>query len=193
MTPADVLALSAMPPTNPSYPRGPYRFLGREYLVITYETDAEAIRAMVPEPLVPDGSNHVHYEWIAMPDSSGFGSDHESGVVIPCLLNGEPVNHTAMMFLNDEPPISAGREIWGFPKRRGEPKLEVRTDTLTGTLHYGGERVAMVKRDVLLAAQPTKKFVTVGELAALAVFLTTDAAASITGTALPVDGGWTAH
>jgi len=50
-----------------------------------------------------------------------------------------------------------------------------------------------VKRDVLLAAQPTRKFVTVEELAALAVFLTTDAAASITGTALPVDGGWTAH
>jgi len=50
-----------------------------------------------------------------------------------------------------------------------------------------------VKRDVLLAAQPTKKFVTVEELAALAVFLTKDAAASITGTALPVDGGWTAH
>ena len=52
---------------------------------------------------------------------------------------------------------------------------------------------AEVIRDVLLAAQPTKKFVTVEELAALAVFLTTDAAASITGTALPVDGGWTAH
>jgi len=50
-----------------------------------------------------------------------------------------------------------------------------------------------VKRDVLLAAQPTKKFVTVAELSALAVFLTTDAGASITGTALPVDGGWTAH
>ncbi|QCO57820.1 acetoacetate decarboxylase (plasmid) [Pseudorhodobacter turbinis] len=141
MTPTDVLALTAMPPSNPSYPRGPYRFMGREYLIITYESDAQAIRAMVPEPLVPDGSNHVHYEWITMPDSTGFGSCQESGVVIPCLLHGEPVNYTAMMFLNDEPPISAGREIWGFPKRWGEPKLEVRTDTLTGTLHYGGERV----------------------------------------------------
>ena len=50
-----------------------------------------------------------------------------------------------------------------------------------------------VKRDVLLAAQPTKKFVTVEELSALTVFLTTDASASITGTALPVDGGWTAQ
>ena len=47
--------------------------------------------------------------------------------------------------------------------------------------------------DVLLAAQPTKRFVTVEELSALVNFLCTDHARSITGTAPPVDGGWTAH
>jgi 3-hydroxybutyrate dehydrogenase len=50
-----------------------------------------------------------------------------------------------------------------------------------------------VIRDILLKNQPNKRFATVEELAALAVFLASDAAASITGTALPVDGGWTAH
>ena len=50
-----------------------------------------------------------------------------------------------------------------------------------------------VKRDVLLAAQPTKKFATVEEIAGIAVFLCSDAAASITGSAMTVDGGWTAH
>jgi 3-hydroxybutyrate dehydrogenase len=50
-----------------------------------------------------------------------------------------------------------------------------------------------VKRDVLLAAQPTKKFVTVEELAGTAIFLCSDAAASITGTNISVEGGWTAH
>ena len=50
-----------------------------------------------------------------------------------------------------------------------------------------------VIRDVLLINQPNKKFATVEEMGALAVFLSSDMAASITGTALPVDGGWTAH
>jgi 3-hydroxybutyrate dehydrogenase len=50
-----------------------------------------------------------------------------------------------------------------------------------------------VKRDVLLAAQPTKKFVTVEEVAALTLFLASDAAASITGAVIPIEGGWTAH
>src|ERR671918_546426 len=50
-----------------------------------------------------------------------------------------------------------------------------------------------VVRDVLLAAQPTKQFVKTKDLGALVVFLVSDAAAAITGTALPVAGGWTAQ
>jgi len=49
-----------------------------------------------------------------------------------------------------------------------------------------------VIRDVMLAAQPTKRFVGVDEIAALALYLAGDSAASITGAILPIDGGWTA-
>jgi 3-hydroxybutyrate dehydrogenase len=50
-----------------------------------------------------------------------------------------------------------------------------------------------VIKDVLLAAQPTKKFVQIDEVAAFASFLAGDGAASITGAVLPIEGGWTAH
>ncbi|HRE15426.1 MAG TPA: 3-hydroxybutyrate dehydrogenase [Usitatibacteraceae bacterium] len=56
-----------------------------------------------------------------------------------------------------------------------------------------GMTIEQVKRDVLLAAQPTKQFVTVEQVAATTVFLCTDGAASITGTHIAVEGGWAAH
>lgn len=143
MLATDILRVSSMPIGSPSYPRGPYRFIDREYLIITYESDPDAIGAALPEPMVPDGSNTVLYEFIRMPDSAGFGDYTESGVVIPALLNGEHVNFTAQMYLDDEPPIAGGREIWGFPKKNGNPKLGIVHDTLTGILEYAGVQVAV--------------------------------------------------
>ena len=60
------------------------------------------------------------------------------------------------------------------------------------TMKARGMTKEQVINDVLLTAQPTKEFVTVEQVAALAVFLCTDAAKSITGATLPMDGGWTA-
>jgi 3-hydroxybutyrate dehydrogenase len=61
------------------------------------------------------------------------------------------------------------------------------------TMKARGLTEDQVKRDVLLAAQPTKEFVTVDEVASLAVYLCSDAARAITGANLSIDGGWTAE
>ena len=53
MTRDEILTTTSMPAFSPSYPHGPYRFMRREYLIITYETDPEMIRAQLPEPLEP--------------------------------------------------------------------------------------------------------------------------------------------
>ena len=79
MRAVDVVNLSSMPMAAPSYPCGPYRFIDREYLTVTYESDPAAIREALPEPLEPDGSNTVLYEFIRMPDSAGFGDYTEPG------------------------------------------------------------------------------------------------------------------
>src|SRR5436190_23256460 len=122
----------AMPLTNPAYPPGPYRFRNREFMIITYRTDPEKLRALVPEPLEVDAPL-VRYEFIRMPDSTGFGDYTETGQVIPVSFRGRKGGYTLCMFLNDHPPIAGRRELWGFPKKLADPSLTVERDTLVRT------------------------------------------------------------
>ncbi|WP_412754070.1 acetoacetate decarboxylase [Legionella londiniensis] len=131
----------AMPLTSPSYPKGPYRFINREFLIITYETDLDLLREVVPKPLEVT-EPLVKFEFIRMPDSTGFGDYTESGQVIPVLFQKQKGNYSHAMYLDDHPPIAGGREIWGFPKKLATPKLQVEKETLIGTLDYGKSRVA---------------------------------------------------
>ena len=131
----------AMPLTSPAFPMGPYRFVNREYLIITYRTDAARLRALVPEPLQID-EPLVKFEFIRMPDSTGFGDYTESGQVIPVSFRGQKGGYVHSMYLNDDAPIAGGREIWGFPKKLAEPALKVERNALVGTLDVGSVRVA---------------------------------------------------
>ncbi len=130
-----------MPLTSPAFSVGPYRFIDREFLIITYRTDPVLLREMVPEPL-KIREPLVHYEFIRMRDSTGFGNYTESGQVISVEYNGKTGGYTLAMYLDDHPPIAGGRELWGFPKKLAAPTLQVHTDTLLGTLDYGPVRIA---------------------------------------------------
>lgn len=126
----------SMPLTSPSYPKGPYRFFNREYFIITYRTDPAALAKVVPEPLkVTDPI--VKYEFIRMPDSTGFGDYTETGQVIPVEFEGKKGGYVHSMYLDDEAPIAGGRELWGFPKKLAKPSFEVESDVLVAKLNYG--------------------------------------------------------
>jgi acetoacetate decarboxylase len=131
----------AMPITNPAYPRGPYRSADREFFIITYRTDAERLRAAIPAPL-EFTEPVVKYEFIRMPDTSGFGNYTESGQVIPVSFKGQRGGYVQAMYLDCHPPIAGGRELWGFPKKLGSPSLRAERDTLVGELHLGSVPVA---------------------------------------------------
>ncbi|MFM2088331.1 MAG: putative acetoacetate decarboxylase [Pseudomonadota bacterium] len=142
MTEDDVLRNAfAMPINNPAFPPGPYRFVDREYLIISYRTDPDALRALIPAPL-EFVEPVVNFEFINMPDSTGFGHYCESGQVIPVTLDGVAGGYVLSMYLNDHPPIAGGRELWGFPKKLGDPELSIHKDTLSGTLDYSDFRIA---------------------------------------------------
>lgn len=132
----------AMPIMSPAYPPGPYRFVDREFLIITYRTDPDALAAVIPAPLEMT-EPVVKFEFIRMPDSTGFGDYTEAGQVIPVSFRGERGGYVHAMYLNDHPPIAGGRELWGFPKKLAAPKLVVEQDTIGGILRYGPVPVAL--------------------------------------------------
>ena len=132
----------AMPLTNPAFPPGPYRFVDREFLIVTYRTDPAALAEVVPEPLKV-GEPLVKYEFIRMADSTGFGDYTESGQVIPVSFQGQEGSYVHAMYLDDEAPIAGGRELWGFPKKLASPSLAIEKDTLLGVLKYGSVTVAV--------------------------------------------------
>lgn len=124
-----------------AYTEAPHRFINREFFIINYETEAEYLQKLLPsgvELLEPI----VKYEFIRMPDSSGFGDYTESGQIVPVRFEGEEGTYTLSMYLDCHAPIAGGREIWGFPKKFAKPKLCVDGDTLLGTLDYGSVRIA---------------------------------------------------
>ena len=102
----------------------------------------EALRRVVPAPL-EIAEPVVKYEFIRMPDSTGFGDYTESGQVIPVSFNGQKGGYVHAMYLDDDPPIAGGRELWGFPKKLASPSLRVERDTLIGTLDFGPTRIAV--------------------------------------------------
>lgn len=129
------------PLNAPAFPAGPYRFVDREYLTVTYRTDPEALRRVVPEPLtVPEPL--VRFEFMRMPDVSGLGDYTEAGQVVAVEHEGERGDHPVGMYVDSHPAIASGREVNAYPKKLGAPRLYVDSDTLLGTLDYGSLRVA---------------------------------------------------
>ena len=130
-----------MPLTSPAYPIGPYRFVNREFLIITYRTDPQKLRELVPEPLeITDPL--VKFEFIRMPDSTGFGDYTESGQVIPVSFQG-PQGRLLALHVPRRPSADCRRtRAVGFPKKLANPTLHDEIDTLVGTLDYGSVRIA---------------------------------------------------
>ncbi|SFQ37299.1 acetoacetate decarboxylase [Variovorax sp. 770b2] len=138
----ELLKQVSTPLGAPAFPRGPYRFNGREYLNITYRTDIEALRKVVPEPLEID-EPLVRFEVMRMPDTTGLGNYTECGQAVVVRLGQERGEYLHAMYVDSHPAIASGREVSAFPKKLGAPRLYTDSDTLVGTLDYGTLRIAV--------------------------------------------------
>jgi acetoacetate decarboxylase len=125
----------------PMIPRFPFTFRDVEILTLTYRTDADAIRALLPEPLRPSG-NKVMIHFYLMNDTSWLGPYQEVNVMFGAELPGVEVgSYSPYLFLSSDVGVTHGREIHGQPKKLAEPRLESRGDLVVGTLSRNGIEV----------------------------------------------------
>jgi len=141
MDPLDALRRGTTPLTAPVYPLRATRFRDREYLNVVYRTDPEALRAVVPEPLVVE-EPLVRFEVMKMGEVDGYGPYVESGQAIQVTHDGEHGEYLHAMYLDNFAATVSGRELSAYPKVLGTPRLRVDEGALVGTLDRGTERVA---------------------------------------------------
>lgn len=153
----DVRDAFSTPIDNPLVPRLPITFRNVEILTVVYRTRAEAIRAILPEPLEPVSDYAVVHVY-RMNDAEWFGRYHESAVQVECRLpsrvsltgRDERGAYSPYLYLEGDGPVSTGREVYGQPKKSGEPSLEAHGDLFVG-------RVRRNSIDVITATLPYKQ------------------------------------
>jgi acetoacetate decarboxylase len=137
-----ILNMCAMPAPAASYGKGPVSLNNREYFIIKYETDPEALRNYLPDCLFANKENIVVAQWINT-HGTGLGNYSKFEMFIPCEdEHGNAYNFGVYSFVNSSAAITAGREVWGEPHKFGDPIFEVNKDTINGHLNYAQLKVA---------------------------------------------------
>jgi len=135
-------ALYSMPADAPAYQSPPFYYRGTRSIAVAFETDADAAAEALPAPLtVADPATAVlsfyEYPWTT------FGPYNE--VILSLLVEhkGRPMTYIMHIAVTTEPPMLAGREIWGFPKKLAQIEFKSERDMIYGTLERpAGVRLA---------------------------------------------------
>ena len=123
----------SMPVDAPLYARPPIYYKNAETIGITYETDPDAALDLLPEGLVLSEPAMASLLFIRYPWST-LGPYEETILGLPCLWKGEPRFYIVHIVVNSDIPQTAGREIWGYPKKMATITIETEGDILWGKM-----------------------------------------------------------
>lgn len=122
----------------PTIPRFPFTFKDISILTLVYRSDMDAMRALLPEPLVPTGDK-VMIHIYQMNDTQWLGPYNEVNVMFGAELPGVAVgSYSPYLFLSSDVGVTHGREIHGQPKKLGNPQIEFRGDLIVGSMERNG-------------------------------------------------------
>jgi len=123
----------AMPVDAPLFAKPPIYYKRAESITIPYETDPDAALTLLPQGLVlPEPAIAVLI--FAKYPFSTLGQYEETILALPCLLNNELKIYIAHIVVNNDIPQTAGREIWGYPKKLATITFEREYDLIFGKM-----------------------------------------------------------
>jgi len=123
----------SMPADAAAYQSPPFYYRGTRSIAVAFETDTEAALEALPAPLaLPEPATAVlsfyEYPWTT------FGPYNEAILSLLVEHKGRPMNYVMHIAVTTEPPMLAGREIWGFPKKLAQIEFKNDRDMIYGTL-----------------------------------------------------------
>lgn len=140
----------SMPWDAPLVPEFPFSFRNVEVLTLTYKTDMQNVRALLPPPLEPI-NDWVLIHIYNMNDVEWLGTYNECNVMVSARLGDKTSGgYSPYLFLNSDVGLAHGREVHGQPKKFGEPSIATRKDLLVGVLERNGI-------DVITGTMPYKQ------------------------------------
>jgi acetoacetate decarboxylase len=100
-----------------AYPPPPYTYRGVEDIFIAYEADPDGVEALLPPGVTAADPTPVCIAWGRWVPFSTFGPYHEAYVMVRASFAGETFLYQPFIFTDNEIPLVAGREIWGYAKK----------------------------------------------------------------------------
>ena len=123
----------SMPVDAPAYQPPPYYYRSVKAIAVAYETDSDAALAAIPAPLELAEPATAILSFYDYPFTT-FGPYLEAIIALNVEFKGRPYVYIQQIMVDTEPPMLAGREIWGFPKKLATIGFKAERDMIYGTL-----------------------------------------------------------
>jgi acetoacetate decarboxylase len=145
----------AMPLGASLYPEPPHHFRGAQQAWATYEADADSVERLLPPGVEADGNPPICQAWVCRYPWTSFGPYLEAYLMVRVALDGVRYWYQPLIFTDSEPPLAAGREIWGFPKKLARMEWRLEGEQLLYTVERpAGKRLMTFALSLDRLAQP---------------------------------------
>ena len=146
-------AAYSIPVTAPLYGRLPYLYRGCPQLLVPFRSTADVVRRLVPEPLVPNPDD-LMFLMIGQMNSDEFGTNREAFLAVPSSFGTLEGNYAVALYLDNDAAIASGREVWGWPKKAADFRIEEADGVVRAAATRDGVEIISARLEIVGPAGP---------------------------------------